>query len=302
MLYFYIGAILLIACFLLFVLGAWRRSGKVAALQSDFEKADQLSATNVRLYRRQLADIEQQKADKQLTDAEYRNVQLELERQLLEDSQVEHPRAPLAPPSAGKWLAIAGTLVCLVAACIVYHLKGSSENVELFNVRNQVMQSAHPTIPHYIARFEELAKEQPDNPDVWAMLYPLYRDSGRYSDGVAALRHIIAISGHNPALDAELAQAEFFASGRKLTPEISQLIHKVEQEDPQQPTINSLAGFISFLQGDYAGAISHWRISLAGQQNPDDQSAIRGGIEIAQQRLQAQKNAQQATSDTSSAH
>lgn len=275
-------AVLLIA-FLGFGL---RRAEGVAANQRRFEQEDQAGATNVRIFHARLAELGNQRDQDELTDGDYRTARLELERSLLSDGE-SHPRGALASAGSGRGLVVVLGIAAIAGAIGCYWGFGDSSDVELYGVRQSVTQSDDASPEHYIERYETFSRQKPGNANVWGLLYPLYRDSGRYDDAVGAIQHYIRLKGANndPNLLAELAQARFFAADRQMTPRIQRLLDRVAALNPQQPTMHSLLGFNDFTHGDYAGAVSHWRIALAGQGDSGNDSMLRQALKVAQQRM-----------------
>ncbi|MGJ8515166.1 c-type cytochrome biogenesis protein CcmI [Carnimonas bestiolae] len=286
MLALWIGMAVLAAVFALFALWAWRLAPQFAQAQQRFEQEDNTTAANVRIFYTRLAELEQQRDDQTLSAQQFDEARLDLERSLLSDSTAAHKQALAGPYQGSLWWSLA-IVAAVVLAVVAYLNTGSSSNVELYGVRQSIEQSGDTSPAHYIERFEAEAKRHPGNADVWALLYPLYRDSGRYQDAVGALSKVITLrdAEHDPALLAELAQAKFFASGRVMNSDIAATLNEVKRLDPRQPTMHSLLGFTDFTRGNYQGAIDHWRLALAGQSNNADETTLRQGIALARQRL-----------------
>ncbi|WP_025732219.1 c-type cytochrome biogenesis protein CcmI [Carnimonas nigrificans] len=282
----WLGMALLVVVFALFALWAWRLAPQVARSQQRFEQEDSATASNVRVFYTRLAELEQQRDEQQLSAQQFNEARLDLERSLLSDSTTMHKRELAEPYQGSLWWALA-IVVAVAVAWTAYLLTGSSSNVELYGVRQSVEQSGDTSPEHYIQRFEAEARQHPSNADVWELLYPLYRDTGRYQDAVHALSRVIELhhAEHDPALLAELAQAKFFAAGRVMNSDIMSTLDEVKRLDPRQPTMHSLLGFTAFTQGNYQNAIDHWRLALAGQSNSADEATLRQGIALARQRL-----------------
>ena len=282
----WIGIVALLVLFALFVCAPLRLAPRLAASQGRFEREDGLGAANVRVFRSRLAALDALRGEGGIDQADYVSARLELERKLLEESGVAQPAA-LASVESGRWLVLVGLLAAAGASLAAYHFAGSAGDLALYGVRQEVAASNDPSSAHYIARFEQEAERQPGNPNAWGLLYPLYRDAGRFDDAVRVLERVIALEGETPALLAELAQAKYFSAGRRMTPEVQRLAELVERLDQRQPTLHGMLGFDAFTRGEFQQAIDHWRLALAGQQDPASTRALREGIEIARQRLAA---------------
>lgn len=261
-----------------------RRAAAVSAAQRDVEANDRTTEQNLAIYRRRLASLEAAHARGEIDAARLEEDRLELERSLLEDT--EHlERAPLKPAASGR-LVVPVVMVAVVLASVAwYHHEGAEGDLALYAVQRQVMSDPEGSTPMLIERLEEQAQRQPDNPNVWRSLFPLYRDSGRIPEATRALERLVALEGRQPWLLAELAQIRYFAAGREMTEGVQALVDEVLATEPAQPTVLGMLGIEAFETGDYDAAIDRWRRAIAGMSNPDSAEALREGIRVAQQRL-----------------
>ena len=155
----------------------------------------------------------------------------------------------------------------------------------LLAVQQEVQNDPDGSLAMYIERMEEQAERQPDNPNVWSELFPLYRETGQMPKAVDALERLIEIEGRIPPLLAQLAQIRFFMAERELTDEVQALVDETLEQDPRQPTVLGLLGINAFDNGDYEQAIDHWRRAIANIEDPNTVSSLRDGIRVAQERL-----------------
>ncbi|MDZ7854395.1 MAG: c-type cytochrome biogenesis protein CcmI [Halomonas sp.] len=261
-----------------------RRADSVRAAQRDFEANDRTTEQNLAIYRRRLASLEAARERGDIDSARFEEDRLELERSLLEDT--EHlERGPLKSAASGK-LAVPVVMVVVVLASIVWYLQeGAEGDLTLYMVQQQVMNDPEASLPVLVERLEDQADRQPDNPNVWRALFPLYRDSGRVAEATSALERLIELEGRQPWLLAELAQIRYFAAGREMTDEVQSLVDEVLAMDSSQPTVLGMLGINAFDNGDYEVAIDRWRRAIAGMDDPNTADALRQGIRVAQQRL-----------------
>lgn len=261
-----------------------RRAAAVSAAQRDHEANDRTTDQNLAIYRRRLASLEAARERGDIDPARFEEDRLELERSLLEDT--EHlERAPLKSAASGK-LAVPLVMVAVVlASAFWYFQKGAEGDLTLYTVQQQVMNDPEASLPMLVERLEEQAARQPDNPNVWRALFPLYRDSGRTAEATRTLERLVELEGRQPGLLAELAQIRYFAAGREMTDEVQALVDEVLEREPAQPTVLGMLGIDAFDNGDYEAAIERWRRAIAGMDDPDTADALRQGIRVAQQRL-----------------
>ncbi|MGM0693703.1 MAG: c-type cytochrome biogenesis protein CcmI [Pseudomonadota bacterium] len=261
-----------------------RRAASVSAAQRDFEANDRTADQNLAIYRRRLASLEAARERGDIDSTRFEEDRLELERSLLEDT--EHlVRAPLKSAASGR-LAVPVVMVAVVLASVFWYIEqGAEGDLTLYTVQQQVMNDPEATLPMLVERLEEQAARQPDNPNVWRALFPLYRDNGRIDEATDALERLVELEGRQPRLLAELAQIRYFAAGREMTEEVQALVDEVREMDSSQPTVLGMLGIDAFDDGDYEVAIDRWRRAIAGMDDPDTADALRQGIRVAQQRL-----------------
>ncbi|MEQ6917113.1 c-type cytochrome biogenesis protein CcmI [Halomonas aquatica] len=261
-----------------------RRAASVSAAQRDFEANDRTTDQNLAIYRRRLASLEAAHERGDIDAGRVEEDRLELERSLLEDT--EHlERAPLKPAGSGK-LMVPVVMVAVVLASVIWYLQeGAEGDLALYMVQQQVMNDPEASLPVLIQRLEEQADRQPDNPNVWRSLFPLYRDSGRIDAATRTLERLVELEGRQPWLLAELAQIRYFAAGREMTDDVQTLVDEVLAMDSSQPTVLGMLGIDAFDDGDFEAAIGHWRRAIAGMQDPNAAEALREGIRVAQRRL-----------------
>lgn len=279
-----------IALALLLVPALWlisvplRSAQRVHDDQQAFEANDLGAQQNVAIFRRRLASLEAAKARGEVSDEAFAQDKLTLERSLLEDTALMHRRA-LASPRSGR-LAVPLVMVIMVVASLAwYYVEGAEGDLALLAVQRELQADPEATLPDYLARLEQEAARQPNNPNVWASLFPLYRDSGLSTKALNALNQLIALEGRAPSLLAQLAQLRFFMAGRELTPEVQALIDETQALDPREPTILGLLGLHAFDSGDYELAIDRWRRAVASVNDPDAVASFREGIRVAQEKL-----------------
>ncbi|ERS91281.1 MULTISPECIES: c-type cytochrome biogenesis protein CcmI [Halomonas] len=298
----WLGIALLLLPALWLVILPLRRTRPLHDAQQAFETKQRTDAQNVAVYRQRLASLETAHARGELDTARVEEGRLELERSLLEDTQVRR-RTPLKSPQAGRLLVPLVMVALVVASLLWYQREGAEGDLALYAVHQEVRNSPDGSLAMLIERLEEQAKRQPDNPKVWMSLFPLYRDSNRGRDAIAALERLIELEGRQPSLLAQLAQIQFFVANRSMTEEVQALVDETLDKDPRQPTVLGMLGIHAFDRARYEEAIDYWRRAIAGFDDPGSAEALREGIAVAQQRLDAssdQVDAHQAAQDGAS--
>lgn len=278
------GALALLAA--LFVAWPARRS-RVDA-EAD-EARDARRAENVAAYRQQRQELEVARAMGRLDEAGFATAVLELDRRLLADAAALEPAAGNA--RGGRGLLLAAALAVPMLALLVYHQFGAYEEVELAEMMSELSGPLSPE-----ERRERLAKllpwieKQADRRDPQGsyrfMLARVYAGEGRYDAAAPLFVQLADLYPDDADMAAQAAQTLFLAHGGKLDPEVKRLAERALAIEPHHPGVRGMLGMASFEAGDYARAIEHWQVLLAGLP-PDSPEAgmVRGGIEAAEARL-----------------
>lgn len=261
-----------------------RRAHRLADQLHAFEASDAASEQNVAIFTRRLNSLEAAYQRGDIDDKRLQEDRLELQRSLLEDTAATAKR-PLKPATAGK-LSVPIVMIAVVAAGVLwYQHNGAEGDLALYAIQQELQHDPDASLSVYLDRIQDEAVRQPRNPNVWGTLFTLYREAGQPAQAADALERLIAMTGREPSLLAQLAQLRFLMAERELTPEVKMLVDEALAQDPRQPMALSLLGIEAFDSGDYATAIDRWRRALANIEDPDTASSIREGISVAQQRL-----------------
>ncbi|WP_163577797.1 c-type cytochrome biogenesis protein CcmI [Halomonas faecis] len=256
-----------------------RRASALHAAQRDFEAGDRAAEQNVAIYRRRLASLEAALERGEIDQPRFDEDRLELERSLLEDTEGLQ-RRPLHGPRAGRLAVPVIALALVVGSVAWYYHNGAEGDLALYAAYQE-----SDSLPALVERLEAQAERQPDNPNVWSSLFPIYRDSGQGEAALEAIDHLIRLEGRQPSLLAQKAQLQFFMADRTLTDEVQALVDEILERDSSEPTTLGMLGVVAFDEGDYEKAIDQWRRAIAGMNDPDSADALREGIRAAQQRL-----------------
>lgn len=249
-----------------------------------FEANDTTAEQNVAIFQRRLASLEAARDRGDIDDARYQEDRLELERSLLEDTVVE-TRRPLKSASAGRLMVPLVMVAVVGASTFWYQQYGAEGDLTLYAIQQEVRQHPEGSLSMFTERMEAEAERQPNNPNVWSALFPIYRDTGQPEKAEEALERLLAIEGRIPPLLAQMAQLQFFMAERQLTPEVQALVDETLELDPRQPTVLGLLGIHAFDSGDYETAIDRWRRAVANIENPETAASLRDGIRVAQERM-----------------
>ena len=253
---FWIIASLFIALALLLVLTPLLRRRRPGA-------GTDRDATNVKLYRDELAELEREHAEGAMPEQQYREARQEIERRLLEDV---HPEAEHAKVPAGRRAALWAALAVAIALPLVSVL-GYLQFGDIAALNPVVRQEGHPITPaemtKLVDKLAERLKKNPDDATGWTMLGRSYAVLGKFQDAANAYSRAVALVGDDAALLADYADALAMAHGGRLAGEPMKIVQRGLKSDSKNVKLLALAGSAEFEQKNYADAVKYWQRSLA---------------------------------------
>jgi cytochrome c-type biogenesis protein CcmH len=216
------------------------------------------SAINAAICRSELADLERERAEGRMTDAEYRQARDDAQRRLLADTSIEVARRGV--PSPSRALALAMCIGLPALAFGLYAIFGDPAALDR-NAPSGVATGAHrDALARHLAR-------HPDDARGWVLLARSDFEAERFADAAASYRRALATStktAADPGLWCELAGALGMARGGTLAGEPRELVARALALDPDHPKALEMAGSAAFEQGEFAAAATSWRRLLLG--------------------------------------
>ncbi|MWK59182.1 c-type cytochrome biogenesis protein CcmI [Pseudomonas otitidis] len=237
------------------------------------------TALNVALYQERLAELQAQYEAGTLTEAQLEAGRAEAARELLADTE-----GAAADRSArlGRTLPLLAALLVPALGLGLYAHWGSSDKVQLA----REMREQPRTIEEMTARLEKAVQAQPDSAEGWYFLGRTYMAQERPVDAAKAYERAVQIAGRQPELLGQWAQALYFASQKRFTPEVQALTEDALKADPNEVTSLGLLGIAGFEEGRFKDAIGYWERLIAVLPKDDpSRAALQGGIDRARERL-----------------
>lgn len=292
---FLVGASLLaLAAIALVVWPFLRRSAS-----ADFSRLQ----LNTAIYRDQFAELERDRGEGSLSQADYEQAKAELQRRMIEDAAGEpapgEKGAAATPASVSRALPIALGAFLLIGGAIGYMALGNPLAI------NPPVQDGHnigdAEIQRMVAGMEARLEKEPENYQGWAMLARSYKFMNRYPEAVRAYARTGPMLETSAELLVDYADA-LAAAKRAFTPEVLALIDKALKLEPTNLQGLWLRGTAFFEEARYDKAIADWELLLKGlPPNSEEARAIAGNIAEARelfsksgQKLGASKAAPQA--------
>ncbi|MDO9622972.1 MAG: c-type cytochrome biogenesis protein CcmI [Pseudomonas sp.] len=240
------------------------------------------TALNVTLYQERLQELENQRQAGTLSAEQSQNGRDEAARELLADTDGAESKARVGVLGSRVPL-IAAFLVPLLG-CGLYLYWGAIDDVE--RARNFAGQPQ--TIEAMTARLEASVKADPKSAEGWYFLGRTYMAQERAADAATAFERVVDLSGREPELLGQWAQALYFAGDKQWTERLQALTDEALKANPAEVTSLGLLGIAAYEEGRFEEAIGFWErlVAVLPEQDPSRQ-AIQGGIDRARERLGA---------------
>jgi cytochrome c-type biogenesis protein CcmH len=246
---------------------------------------------DIETLKRQLAQLKELNEAGALSAEQYHEGKTVLERRLLDlvlsgsatsapqpapaaavSTTASAPRASAEADRPSRKLLASVAAVVVVVAGVGYWAMGTPE---LWSVGPSAGVSAanpaepgtgaaasHPIDNEQIAgmvdRLATRLKEQPQDPEGWAMLARSYTVLGRHADALEAYQKAITQRGDDAQLYADYADSLAVKNNRSLSGEPMKMVAKALQLDAKNVKALALAGTDAFDRKDYAGAVKYW--------------------------------------------
>ena len=257
MIIFSVVAALLIAAALLFIVPPlWRRRD---------QQGVQRDRSNLEIYKDQIQELEADLRNGILSQEQFEQGRMELERRLLEDVTPDAEQTASDDRGEGRGAAITVMLLIPLLAVFIYLIKGNPAALtpEKIAVAQQAgdgpahavtMEQIESMVQGLAARLEA----NPQDANGWRMLGRSYVALGRYQEAIGALERAVSMIPDDPDLLADYADALAMTNGQTLTGKPMEMIKRALQLDPNHGKSLWLAGTQAYNQGDYPAAVAYW--------------------------------------------
>lgn len=240
---FLIAAALVLVASLVLLSRPWWRS-----IRTSTRSRQNLNAT---IYRDQLSELERDRANGQLGDADFQEARSEIQRRLLDDA-AQADTELIAPNHPRHTLFALLVLLPLLAAGL-YAMLGNPVALDQMQRRDFTQQDINKMVSDLAAKVES----EPDNLQGWVMLARSYKALRRPAEAERAYEKGYALVEQDPQLLADYADLLASKTG-DLSGRPEQLIAQALALDPNHLQSLWLAGTAAFNRNDYATAVQHW--------------------------------------------
>lgn len=258
---------------------------------------------NVMIYRDQLAELDADLKNNEISKEQHDAGRREIERRVLEDTLAALNEAPPESGSRAKWAPVALSVIIPLAAVGLYLKLGSPQAVAPQMAASQgdspqaASDAPHGTsfdkIREMAARLAERLKQHPDDGEGWAMLARSYRVLGQFKEASDAYQHAIKLVPGDAQLLADYADALAMSQGQTLEGEPIRIVEQALKIDPNNLKALALAGTAAFDGKNYKLAIGYWQkaVKLSPPDSEFTQS-LQSGLQEAEALASGQPPAQ----------
>ncbi len=235
----------------------------------------------------QLLQLDERRASAALTDEQYAQERLQIERNILDcvmrDPVTSVAEPVLAPDRVSQrpfWRLMAGLLLLLVLVIGgVYVAKRPAAPGLAAGSVTSVPHAVGTAAPPHASGADQMAtmidklaarlKEKPGDAAGWAMLARSYGALGRAAEAVDAYAKALELSKDDAGLLADYADALAVKNNRSLSGEPMKLIQRALALDPRNVKALAMAGSDAFERKDYRAAVKFWDqvVALGGPGN-----------------------------------
>jgi cytochrome c-type biogenesis protein CcmH len=228
------------------------------------EPAQSRAALNARIYRAELASLEDERAAGMLSETQHRDAVEELKRRLLAETAAA-PARPRASRPARAALAVA--LALPLAALALYLMLGRPDALQpdLIDAAADISQLAPERMAALDAQLTAQLARAPRDARARVLLARLRFAQDRFGEAAEAYETALAASpkvANDPDVWCEFADALGMAQGGRLSGRPRELIDRALALDAHHPKALELAGSAEIEAGNLTAALRHWQALL----------------------------------------
>ena len=240
-----VAVLVLIVVLAIVVRPLWRTAADVAPTAADRR------AANLAIYRDQLAELERDRDDGSLAEADFVAARSELQRRLLDEAQ---PGAGVVQQGGGRKVAYVLLAALPLLSIAGYLVLGRPQALDPANTQPRMNAQQ---IDSMLVQLEEKLKANPDDLKGWVMLARSYKVLGRMADAAQAYSHGGALLDGDPVLLADYAEVLSQVNG-KFDGKPTELLAAALKIDPLEPQALFLSGAAASERKDFAAVADYW--------------------------------------------
>jgi cytochrome c-type biogenesis protein CcmH len=234
-----------------------------------FGRGTNETPTSLDVYRDQLAEVERDKAQGLIDEAEAASARLEIERRILAAGRSDGAPAYTVSPSWQYRMVTGVSAVVVLGSVGLYGALGrpdlpAAQSRAQAPAGTQAAQTADAAqapqgdIDALVKRLEKRLADNPNDAEGWRLLGWTYYNTARHKDAVAAYRRAVDLQKDNPTLKALLGEAMVVEAGDRVTDAALAIFEEVLAINPNDERARFFKGVSKAQVGDNQGAIDEW--------------------------------------------
>lgn len=255
----------------IFIVGALLFVLPTLLRKKDLQTGVARDATNVNIYRDQLAELDADLRSDILTQEQYEQSKRELQQRMLEDiPEGNSATGSLVAGSSRNVVTIALVALALpLLAVSLYLWLGNTRalapqpTVEQMPMSGMSDEGGHQNFSSVLDNLTARLRDQPDDVEGWIMLGRTYAIMRRFDEAKGAYEKVLALVPENAELITDYADIVAMTNNGSLMGKPLELINKALRLDPKNPKALALAGTAEFEQNRFAQAAAYWEQLLA---------------------------------------
>lgn len=249
-----------------------------------FSGSTDQSEANLAIFRDQLAELERERREGSLAEADFAQAKSELQRRLLEE--VPAQAAPATTDGGSRQTALALLVLIPLAAAAGYALLGEPRALDPLQRQARI---APEQIEAMLNSLVDKLQKNPDDHQGWVMLARSYKVLERFPEAVKAYERAAPLVDQDPALLADYADVLAQTQGGSLQGRPSELIERALRINPREPQALLLAGAAATDRQQFAAAADYWsRLLELVEPGSEEASALTAAIGKAREFAAAQ--------------
>ena len=207
-------------------------------------------AINIQAYHSRIAELDSDRQEERIDEAEYQSLKAELERNLLADTQGDQQSFTKSvggiSASVKVLVAVLSLTLVLVSISLYWSLGSSQVLVEMEAHQAASDRLARLPATERLQALKEMAEKSPERAEIWYALAQGYIQTQRYSEAEDAYNRVLMLVGEDPQVLAEYAQSLFFVENNHLGARGKELAERALAVDPGNDTALGLLGIDAF--------------------------------------------------------
>jgi cytochrome c-type biogenesis protein CcmH len=248
------------------------------------EEPDNASPLNpphlqVEVYKQQLREIDEERAQGQINDAEAEAARIEVSRRLLaadKNTQQSTEKTSVSFPQRQQTFT-ALTIVVLAGVSVSAYLVLGSPGLTSQSSATQP-QSQAARVQQMIQQVEKRLRTHPEEGAGWEVIAPVYMRMGRFDDAVNAYTKAMKILGETSDRQANLGEALTYANKGVVSPEAKKRLQKAARMQPNHPKAGFWLSVAEEQAGNLAEALDRYKSLLKGKLPDNAKMVIRGRV------------------------